>query len=69
VSDTDSTVGPVLEDPYALTVSESGILGQDVTLVSSSVSLPYLRIIFILRTFNLWFVYVYLCILASLRIM
>jgi hypothetical protein len=48
VSGPDSTVGPVLRDPLALTASEDGTVGQGVALVSSSDSLPHLRILFLL---------------------
>jgi hypothetical protein len=34
-----------------LTASEGGILGQGVALVSSSVSLPYLRVIFAVKLY------------------
>jgi hypothetical protein len=46
VSGPDSTVGSVLREPYALTASESGTVGQGVALVSSSDSLSHPRIFF-----------------------
>jgi hypothetical protein len=45
VSGLDSTVGPVLGDPQALTISEGGTVGQGVALVSLSDSLPRPRIL------------------------
>jgi hypothetical protein len=46
----DSTVGPMLEDPYALTASEGDILEQGVALISSSLSLLHPCIIFCCKT-------------------
>jgi hypothetical protein len=38
------------EAPLALTVAEGGTVGHGVTCVSSSVSLPYLRLLFRCKT-------------------
>jgi hypothetical protein len=50
VSGSDSTVGSVLREPYALTASEGGTVGQGVALVSSSDSLLHPRIFFRCKT-------------------
>jgi hypothetical protein len=42
----DSTVGPMLGDSLALTAYEGGTVGQGVSLVSLSDSLPHPRILF-----------------------